>query len=242
MNKFLTAQGVRFFGILAFALIILLAASSVSFAHKVNIFAYVEGNQIITESYFPDGRKVEGGTIEVYDSQGNKLLTGTTDREGKFSFVPPKRDNLKIVLIATMGHKNSYLMSAEELPATVGAATAEGVKDAGGAASKQEGSQEAPKAAAPQPQQQDESNQAAATASGEVGREGQPSPSSVSSQVDVQEIRKIIDQSLDQKLAPIMRELAKAQEERVSPTQIFGGIGYIFGIVGLILYFTKKKE
>src|SRR4030042_889668 len=111
---FISVQDKILFGLLVF-LFLWQAAPSISYAHKVNIFAYVEGGQVYTESYFPDGRKVEGGTIEIYDSQGNKLLSGITDKEGKFAFTPPKRDDLKIVLIATMGHKNSYLLSASEL-------------------------------------------------------------------------------------------------------------------------------
>src|SRR4030042_3404518 len=112
---FISVQDKILFGLLVF-LFLWQAAPSISYAHKVNIFAYVEGGQVYTESYFPDGRKVEGGTIEIYDSQGNKLLSGITDKEGKFNFTPPKRDDLKIVLIATMGHKNSYSLSASELP------------------------------------------------------------------------------------------------------------------------------
>ena len=46
---------------------------SLAFTHKVNIFAYVEGDTVYTESYFSDGKKVEGGVVEVYDSEGNKL-------------------------------------------------------------------------------------------------------------------------------------------------------------------------
>lgn len=42
--------------------------TSTAFAHKVNIFAYVEGDTVYTESYFPDGKKVESGLVEVYDS------------------------------------------------------------------------------------------------------------------------------------------------------------------------------
>jgi nickel transport protein len=224
-----TVQGTKFLGfaIFGFAIFILtlLATSSTSFAHKVNIFAYVEGNQVYTESYFPDGRKVEGGTIEVYDSQENKLLSGTTDKEGKFNFIPPKKDNLKIVLIATMGHKNSYLLSAADLPG--GSAPAEGAKNGSGTTEQGSSENSAPAG-----------NEQAATA------ETQPSSSASAQpvQVDVQEIKKIIDQSLDRKLAPILRELAMAQQEKMSPTQIFGGIGYIFGIIGIILYFTKKKS
>lgn len=93
----------------------LLLSAPACFAHKVNIFAYVEGDTVYTESYFPDGKKVEGGKIEVYDSQENKLLEGVTDRKGQFNFKSPKKDNLKIVLIASMGHKNSYTLSKNEL-------------------------------------------------------------------------------------------------------------------------------
>jgi nickel transport protein len=85
-------------------------------AHKVNIFAYVEGDTVYTESYFSDGTKVKGGIIEVYDSQGKKLLEGKTDKEGYFSFKPPKKDDLKVVLNASLGHRSSCLLSADELP------------------------------------------------------------------------------------------------------------------------------
>lgn len=48
-----------------------------AWAHKVNVFAYVEGGKIFTESYFPDGKKIEGGTIEVRDASGTKLLVSS---------------------------------------------------------------------------------------------------------------------------------------------------------------------
>jgi nickel transport protein len=75
----------------------ILFMSTLAWAHKVNVFAYSEGNTIFTESYFPDGRKVQGGKIEVYDSAGAKLLEGTNDEKGVFNFKPPKKDDLKIV-------------------------------------------------------------------------------------------------------------------------------------------------
>ncbi|GAB6193020.1 Ig-like domain-containing protein [Desulfocastanea catecholica] len=85
-------------------------------AHKVNIFAYVEGGVVYTESYFPDGRMVENGTIEVLDASGNKLLDGKTDQDGLFSFpLPEKKEDLTIVINASMGHKNSYLLQKSEM-------------------------------------------------------------------------------------------------------------------------------
>ena len=86
-----------------------------AWAHKVNVFAYVEGGKVFTESYFPDGRKVEGGTIEVRDAGGAKLLEGKTDSQGLFSFPLPKKEDLTITLDATMGHKNSFVLKKSEM-------------------------------------------------------------------------------------------------------------------------------
>ncbi|MEN8232739.1 MAG: carboxypeptidase regulatory-like domain-containing protein [Thermodesulfobacteriota bacterium] len=92
-----------------------IAISSTALAHKVNIFAYVDNGVVYTESYFPDGRAVENGAIEVYDSQGHKLLEGVSDKEGFFSFKVPKKDDLTIVINASMGHKNNFILKKEEI-------------------------------------------------------------------------------------------------------------------------------
>jgi nickel transport protein len=86
-----------------------------AYAHKVNIFAYVEDGKIHTESYFPDGKPVEDGTIEVLDSQNQKLAEGVTDKQGKCVLPIPKKDDLTIVINASMGHKNSYILKKDEL-------------------------------------------------------------------------------------------------------------------------------
>jgi nickel transport protein len=86
-----------------------------AYAHKVNIFAYSENGKIYTESYFPDGRPVEGGTIDVLDSQSHKLAEFKTDKEGKCSFPIPKMDDLTIVINASMGHRNTFLLKKSEL-------------------------------------------------------------------------------------------------------------------------------
>ncbi len=97
------------------ALFCLLFLAASAWAHKVNIFAYAENNTVYTESYFPDGRPVEGGAINIYDRSGKQLLTGTTDSKGLFSFSPPAHDDLTIEIIASMGHKNSFLLQKKEL-------------------------------------------------------------------------------------------------------------------------------
>jgi len=103
-------------GFLAGLMVIFLGIAVPAMAHKVNIFAYVEKGMVFTESYFPDGKKVEEGIVEVLDGSGKKLLEGKTDKEGLFSFpLPAKKQDLTIVLNASMGHKNSFILKKSEM-------------------------------------------------------------------------------------------------------------------------------
>jgi nickel transport protein len=92
-----------------------LSTTGLALAHKVNIFAYVEGETVFTESYFPDGKFVENGVVEVFDKNQTKLLEGTTDAQGRFQFPLPGKQDLTIVISASMGHKNSFLLKASEM-------------------------------------------------------------------------------------------------------------------------------
>ena len=192
--------------ILIFIFLIIIMINISAFAHKVNIFAYIEGGEIYTESYFSDGKKCVESKIEVFDNQGNKLLEGLTDEEGMFSFKIPPEDaidgDLKIVLTASMGHRAEYSIRADELGDIKG-----------------------------------------------LIEEKIEEPVSVifpeTFSVDLKEIQSIIEDTLDEKLKPIireMREIKKSQEDRISPTEIIGGIGYIIGIFGIIAYFLSRKR
>ena len=97
------------------SLFLFLFTTGLALAHKVNVFAYVEGETVFTESYFPDGKVVESGVIEVFDKSNTKLLEGKTDDKGLFNFPLPKKEDLTIVINASMGHKNSYLLKASEM-------------------------------------------------------------------------------------------------------------------------------
>ena len=192
--------------ILIFIFLIIIMINISAFAHKVNIFAYVEGGKIYTESYFSDGKKCIDSKIEVFDNQGNKLLEGLTDKEGMFSFEVPAEDaidgDLKLVLTASMGHRAEYVIRADEL----------------------------------------------GNVSGLVEEKIEEPISAVSPEVssfDLKEIQSLIEDSLDEKLKPIMREMReikRSQEDRISPTEIIGGIGYIIGIFGIVAYFLSRKK
>lgn len=192
--------------ILIFIFLIIIIMDVSVFAHKVNIFAYVEGDKVYTESYFSDGKKCVESKIEVFDNQGNKLLEGLTDEEGMFSFKIPPEDvidgDLKIILTASMGHRAEYIIRADELGDVAGLI-------------------------------EEKIEEPVSAVSPEI------------SSVDLKEIQSLIEDTLDEKLEPIireMREIRKSQEDRISPTEIIGGVGYIIGIFGIIAYFLSRKK
>ena len=102
-----------FFTVLTF-IAVLFFYSSAAHAHKVYIFAWTEGDMIYTESYFGGNKKVQDGTITVFDSEGKELLNGRTNENGEFSFKIPKIDDLNIVLESSMGHGAEYLFKKSE--------------------------------------------------------------------------------------------------------------------------------
>jgi len=115
--------------ILMVALSVLPAAVEQAFAHKVTIFAWVEGDTVHTESKFSGGRVAKQALIEVYDRTGKKLLAGRTDDEGRFVFKAPQQEDLRIVLVAGTGHRNEWVVKAEEFSGqTSSAADAETVR------------------------------------------------------------------------------------------------------------------
>jgi hypothetical protein len=63
-------------------------------AHRVNLFAWVEGDTVHVESKFSGGKKV--------------------DENGEFSFKVPEKTDLKIILIAGRGHRAEWTIAASE--------------------------------------------------------------------------------------------------------------------------------
>ncbi|MGD2099697.1 MAG: hypothetical protein PVG35_19130 [Desulfobacterales bacterium] len=84
-------------------------------AHRVNLFAWVEGDTVHVESKFSGGRQVKAGKITVLDPSGTELLSGRTDENGTFSFKVPQKTELKIVLEAGTGHRAQWTIAASEI-------------------------------------------------------------------------------------------------------------------------------
>jgi len=109
-----------------FAMALTLCLAAASQAHKVNVFAYVDGNSVVTDSGYSRSKRVHDGVIEVYDAaSGAMLLSGKTDENGKFDFEIPEearagRMNLRLLLKAGTGHQAEWVVKYEEYGAAKG--------------------------------------------------------------------------------------------------------------------------
>ena len=90
-------------------------AAPQAFAHKVNLFAYVEADEVYVEGYFVDGKAAQNSKVQVFGPNGELLVEGITDDRGQYRFAVPQRTDLKIVVNAGMGHQTDFLLAAADL-------------------------------------------------------------------------------------------------------------------------------
>ena len=192
-------------------------------AHRVNVFAYVEGNTVHVECSYSKSDRVRFGDIEVRNAAtGTVYVTGKTDAQGNFSFVvPPEaraaKADLQIHLNAGEGHQNTWEVKADEYLTAAPAADAAATPAA-------------PTAAAPAAQPATPMA-AAATAA--------PSADAAALRAVVTEA---VDTAMEKKIAPLRRMLLDQEEKGPGAREIFGGIGYLVGIAGLLAYVRARKE
>ncbi|PMP93836.1 MAG: hypothetical protein C0169_07285, partial [Thermodesulfobacterium geofontis] len=91
-----------------FLLLILFIFTKIGFTHKINNFAYREGNQIKGEAYFADGSPCIKCKVEVYNEKGIKILETLTDEKGKYNFTINEKGSLRIKVIGGEGHLAEY--------------------------------------------------------------------------------------------------------------------------------------
>lgn len=211
----------RTFRLWCMALCLVLAGAPFASAHRVNIFAFVDGDAVQVECGFNRSQKVKQGTVEVFDAAtGVKLLQGATDGNGVFRFpvtaeLREAGHDLNIRIIAGEGHQNDWTVSADELAAS-GTPKAVAVAAAETAPATPAAGQAAPSASSASP------------------------VAAVSGGATPAEIERIVDAALDAKLSPIKRMLAEQTEAGPNLRDIIGGIGWIFGLIGIAAYLRRR--
>lgn len=189
-------------------------------AHRVNIFAWLEGETVVVECGFSRSSPVKNGQITVVDAvSGAELLQGRTDDQGMFRFPVPQAarqgHGLRLVLAAGEGHANTWTMDAEEFAPLRGAPAVSQAAPAAQAVAAGDGASLSP-----------ESSGAA--------------HSSAAGMVPLEAVRQVVDSALEARLAPIRRELAALNTSEPTVRDIVGGIGWILGLVGIACYFRRR--
>lgn len=183
-------------------------------AHKVTVFAWVEGDTVLGETKFSGGKKAQNAEIIVWDLNGKELLRTQTNEKGEFSFPVPGKTAMRIELIAGMGHKAEWTIPLEDLGETIAAPSA-----------RDEGTTPAPEAAATPDSGQ--AVQAAASID----------PARLESIVE-----RAVTKALNKKITPLTKMVADLEQKGPSMNEILGGIGYIFGLMGVAMYFSSRKK
>ncbi|MFH0826109.1 MAG: hypothetical protein V2B18_25440, partial [Pseudomonadota bacterium] len=208
---------------------LLLLASIPARAHKVNVFAYVEGDRVIVEGYFSGKAKARDCRVEVFDGTAKKVNEGRTDQEGIYAFrlgdLPTFSGGLKVVVDTGDGHKAEYVLAASDLPTASKAVQAP--TDTGERA-------ETPA-------------ESAAPVSGPPS--GATPPATATPAVDKAALEAALESALDKKLEPIIRSIGKLektlleeQRQGPKPSEVIGGIGWIMGLVGLAAFFYSRNR
>ena len=186
-----------------------------SSAHRVNVFAWVEGDTVHVQSKFSGGSKVKAGKIAVMDSKGVNLLSGMTNEQGEFSFKVPRQTDLRIVLSAGEGHQGEWTIRASEL---VGVSP--------------------PSVPVSQPKiAESMETQGSSSEASSIPEEPELDP-----HLKREELEALIEAVIDRKLKPVTRMLAEIRQDGPSVSDLFAGIGYILGLVGVAVYVQNRKR
>ncbi|EHJ46638.1 hypothetical protein DFW101_0621 [Solidesulfovibrio carbinoliphilus subsp. oakridgensis] len=235
--------------LVAAAILLLLPAGAR--AHRVNVFAYVEGDTVHVECGYSRSDRVRFGDIEVADPATKEVfLTGKTDDKGNFSFpVPPaaraRHADLQILLRAGEGHQNDWMVKAEEyLTATPGASALPLQPTAPPASTEAPASGPLPAQPAVPVATAAPSPAGSAVPSGGVPAIA-PGPASVPAAaavpMDPVALQAVVEAAVEKKIAPIRKMLLDQQEKGPGLTEIAGGIGYLVGLAGLLAYARSRK-
>lgn len=173
-------------------------------AHRMQVFASVDGEVVRGEAYYAPGGPLPGARVLVYDPAGNVLFTLTTDNAGAFSFTPTVRTHHRIICETEDGHRETFTVFADELPATLPAPDNTGADPPAAAP-------EAPVAALPVVE------------------------------ADHVPLAELVARAVAREARPLREALAR-YESRTRLRDILGGIGYVFGVAGVVVLLKTRRR
>lgn len=183
-------------------------------AHRVHIFAIVEGSEIAANCRFSKAKPAQKSLVQVFNAKDNSLLLeGRTDRQGNFRFPIPKPIlqnpvDLRLELDAGAGHQATWVIEAAEIALRKNLA----------------------------PHLQKAKKSITEISPTTIKKD------STQLQLTAQQLQEIINRSLDTKLAPIHQMLMAQQTDDPGFAEIVGGIGWVFGLFGIFALIKRQRN
>jgi nickel transport protein len=104
-------------------------AAPLALAHKIQVFAFADGDRIEGSVYFPGGGAATSTRVRVLDPEGRAVADLETDAEGAFSYQARAPVDHLLVAETPDGHRAEWRVSAAELaPGFPGSAGSEGLR------------------------------------------------------------------------------------------------------------------
>ncbi len=98
---------------LLLSLLLLPVLAAPAEAHKLKVFAAVEGNAVAGYAFFIGGGRAMGTPWTAKDAAGTVIAEGKTDDEGRYRFIPPQpvTSDVTITVNTQEGHIASAVIS-----------------------------------------------------------------------------------------------------------------------------------
>ncbi len=203
--------GKSIFFLCCFTLVFFLTAIQSS-AHQIRVIAYGQGDMIIGETAYGNGRPPKDAVIIVENAGNDQVLfTTIVDHNGHFSFHTPneaKKERLDLTIIAKVpgGHRAEWLLQANDY---LGA-----VKQEKGVVVK---------------------------AKEQIVAETTSSVAKVL-KADEVVIRRFVEEELEKRLGSVKSILQQTRTQQPGFRDILGGVGYILGLCGFIAYYRARTR
>lgn len=205
-------------------MVVVLGKASSAWAHKIYLHAEAVGQKVEGRAYFRGGAPAQEAKVEVFLSDGRKLLETKTDANGQFSFQPPARCDYRLVVDTGDGHGAEYTLPAADLPETLPPLEKAALPP------PEELSQPPPTASA----KPSEKSLPPAQADGALQEKGQLP-------MTAEQWRQWIEEAVRRQVQPLARKIEQ-MEDRIRWSDVLGGIGYIVGLTGMGFYLLGMKK
>ncbi|HEY0213308.1 MAG TPA: cobalamin biosynthesis protein CbiL [Paenirhodobacter sp.] len=96
-----------------------LMLASPALAHKLRLFATVEGDAVTGYAFFVGGGRAQGADWWATDAEGARIAQGQTDAQGRYRFIPPPpiTDDLTVHIDTHEGHMVQARIAPERFDA-----------------------------------------------------------------------------------------------------------------------------